>query len=221
MSERAHLALRLEGPLQSWGSDSQFNRRQTNPLPTKSALLGMCCAAMGVAKGSDVEAAMLPKLARFGCIVIALNRPDAKYPTGRLEDYHTVQGTRIASGGTKDTHLTRRDYLTDARFAAILSGDRETIERIGVALSDPKWGVWLGRKACIPSAPVFAGVSATEAEALALVLGGESLTAFTRQREVATFAEGNDNLRDQPLSFATPRDFSPRRVKRIEAGQPE
>ncbi len=38
---------------------------------------------------------------------------------------------------------------------------------------------------------------------------------------VATFAEGNATLRDQPLSFATPRDFSPHRVKRIEAGQPE
>ena len=221
MSERAHLALRLEGPLQSWGSESQFNRRQTNPLPTKSALLGMCCAAMGLGKGTLKEAATLPALAKLGCLVIALNRSDAKNPTNRLEDYHTVQGTRIASGGTKDTHLTRRDYLTDARFAAILSGDAELLKDIASALANPKWGIWLGRKACIPSAPVLAGIRDTEAYALALVLDGQPLTAFTRQREVATFDQGNDTLRDQPLSFATPRDFSPRRVKRIEAGQPE
>ena len=221
MSERAHLALRLQGPLQSWGSESQFNRRQTNPLPTKSALLGMCCAAMGLAKGSDREKETLPELARLGLLVVALNQPGAALPVRRLEDYHTVQGTRIASGGTKETHLTRRDYLTDARFAAILSGDGALIGEISAALIDPRWGLWLGRKACIPSAPVCAGVRATEAEALALVLDGRPLTDFTRQREVADFAEGNDTLRDQPLSFATPRDFSPRRVRRLEAGQAE
>jgi len=231
MSDRAHLTLRLEGPLQSWGSESQFNRRQTNPLPTKSALLGMCCAAMRLGKGSPEEKAKLPALAKLGCLVIALNRPDSQYPTRRLEDYHTVQHTRTADGKTKETHLTRRDYLTDARFAAILSGDAALLKEIAAALADPQWGIWLGRKACIPSAPVLAGIRAdedvslalrkTEAEALALVLDGEPLTAFTRQREVATFAEGNDTLRDQPLSFVTPRDFSPRRVKLWRAGEPE
>lgn len=216
---KAHLALRLEGPLQSWGSESQFARRQTNPLPTKSAILGICCAAMGLHKGSPEEAALLA--APFGCLIIALNRPDAKHPTGRLEDYHTVQGTRIASGGTKDTHLTRRDYLTDAKFAAILSGDPALITTIAAALADPKWGIWLGRKACIPSAPILAGKCDTEAEAIALLLKGEPLTAYTRQREVPTFAEGSDTLADQPLSFATPRTFAPRRVLRREAGQIE
>ena len=216
---KAHLALRLEGPLQSWGSDSQYARRHTNPLPTKSAILGICCAAMGLHKGSPEESALLS--APLGCLIIALNRPDAEHPTVRLEDYHTVQGTRIASGGTKDTHLTRRDYLADAKFAAIISGEPALIERIAAALADPKWGIWLGRKACIPSAPILAGKCDTEAEAIALLLKGEPLTAYTRQREAATFAEGSDTLADQPLSFATPRQFAPRRVLRREAGQME
>jgi CRISPR system Cascade subunit CasD len=42
------LALRLEGPLQSWGFDSQYNRRNTGLMPTKSAIAGMCCAALGL-----------------------------------------------------------------------------------------------------------------------------------------------------------------------------
>jgi len=222
MSDHAHLALRLEGPLQSWGYESQFNRRQTGPLPTKSALLGLCAAAMGLAKGSADEAAMLPRLAELRCLVLALNRPGAAgFATARLEDYHTVQNTRTADGKIKATHLTRRDYLTDARFLGLLSGERLLAQRVSAALQDPVWGVWLGRKACIPSAPVFAGLFDSEADALAALLGGEPIDAFTRQREVAAFAEGTDSLPDQPLSFAIPRAFAPRRVRRREAGQAE
>jgi CRISPR system Cascade subunit CasD len=172
---------------------------------------------MGLPKGSPEEAAMLPQLAQLGCLVISLGGENA----GRLEDYHTVQGTRIASGGTKETHLTRRDYLTDSSFAAILSGPAPLIERIAAALADPVWGVWLGRKACIPTAPLLAGAFPTEAEALAVLLKGRPLADYTRQREVTDFATGTDTLRDQPLSFATPRAFAPRRVHRREAGQPE
>ena len=46
-SEKACLALRLEGPLQSWGFDSQYSRRSTALMPTRSAIGGMCCAALG------------------------------------------------------------------------------------------------------------------------------------------------------------------------------
>ena len=35
-SENKYLALRLQGPLQSWGFDSQYNRRNTGLMPTKS-----------------------------------------------------------------------------------------------------------------------------------------------------------------------------------------
>ncbi len=46
-SDKSFLALRLEGPLQSWGFSSQYNRRGTGLMPTKSAIAGMCCAAKG------------------------------------------------------------------------------------------------------------------------------------------------------------------------------
>ena len=62
-SENNYLALRLQGPLQSWGFDSQYNRRNTGLMPTKSALAGMCCAALGFGRGSDEEQAFLAKFA--------------------------------------------------------------------------------------------------------------------------------------------------------------
>ena len=62
-SETAYLALLLDGPLQSWGFASRFQRRTTGLHPTKSGVVGLICAAMGLAKGSPDERVTLPNLA--------------------------------------------------------------------------------------------------------------------------------------------------------------
>lgn len=225
-TETAHLGMRLIGPLQAWGYSSQFSRRNTGLLPTKSAVLGICCAAMGVAKGSDQEEGKLEELRRLRFVVIAVprahrhgGREEVPFAVRRIVDYHTVQNTRTAEGKVKDTHLTWRQYLCDASFVAVLSGGKTLIEEVGSALQDPVWGLWLGRKSCIPAVPVFAGVHETEEGALRALLGPRPLAGFTHQREVDTFEEGTDTLPDQPLSFggdSRPRAFTPRRVRLIE-----
>jgi len=62
MSDTASLALLLDGPLQSWGLASRFQRRTTGLYPTKSGVIGLLSAAMGLAKGSPEEAEWLPKV---------------------------------------------------------------------------------------------------------------------------------------------------------------
>lgn len=225
-TETAHLGIRLVGPLQAWGYNSQFSRRNTGLLPTKSAILGMCCAAMGVPKGSDQEEGKLEELRRLRLVVIAVprahrhgGREEVPFAVWRIVDYHTVQNTRTAEGKVKDTHLTWRQYLCDASFVAVLSGGKTLIEEVGSALEDPVWGLWLGRKSCIPAVPVFAGVHETEEGALRVLLGARPLAGFTHQREVDRFEDGTDTLPDQPLSFggsSRPRSFTPRRVRLIE-----
>ena len=42
------LLLRLAAPMQSWGISSKFDRRTTNMEPTRSGVIGMLAAAMGV-----------------------------------------------------------------------------------------------------------------------------------------------------------------------------
>ncbi len=214
---KAWLALRLQGPLQSWGFEDRFNRRKTGSLPTKSALLGLCCAALGAGRGSAQENEWLPRLNKLECLVID-TRESGQRTMRRMEDFHTVQNTRTADGKTKETHITRRTYLNDAAFAALLSGDEATLNELKTALADPVWGVWLGRKACIPSAPVLVAVFATEGAALERVLKGRPLSAFTHQREAHSFADGTDSFMDAPLTFADPREFTPRRVKLVRPG---
>lgn len=211
------LALRLEGPLQSWGFDSQYNRRNTGLLPTKSAIAGMCCAAQGLPRGSSAEQKFLAAFGevRMTAIVIPCNGAKKELSVRRLQDYHTVQNTRRASGSINNNCvLTNRQYLTDAAFGVLLEGKAPLLKQIADALSDPVWGIWLGRKTCIPSAPVFVGLKENRDEALRLLLGEKPLEFFTRQEDVENFADGHDSLPDTAISFASEqRLFSPRRVR--------
>jgi len=229
-SDKRFLALRLEGPLQSWGFDSQYNRRNTGLMPTKSAIAGMCCAALGYPRGSEKEQEFLSTFGTVRMTAVAIPRKGTKkeLPVRRLQDYHTVQNTKTADGKNKDCHITHRQYLTDATFGILLEGDADMLGKIATALVDPVWGIWLGRKTCIPSAPVLPGLKEntddpprllkeTRDDALRFLIGEKPLESFTRQEEVDNFVEGRDSLPDAPVSFATERRlFSPRRVRTLQ-----
>ncbi len=227
-SDKRYLALRLEGPFQSWGFDSQYNRRNTGLMPTKSAIGGMCCAALGWSRGSDEEQKFITLFGAVRMTTIAIPRQVAKkeLPVRRLQDYHTVQNTMRAKGTLNtDCVLTHRQYLTDAAFGVLLEGDAVLLGEIAVALADPKWGIWFGRKTCIPSAPLLVSLKEhsddlsrllkeNREDALRLLIGEKPIDSFTWQEEVDNFGEGSDSLPDAPVSFATERRLhAPRRVR--------
>ncbi len=167
------LLLRLEGPLQSWGVRSRWSRRDTGPEPTKSAIIGMLGAAAGILRPDwrsesepDRTLEEWDKALRFG---VRVDRP------GVIEtDYHTVQGPlwdaegnfkktkkEVKYSGGKwvfwETHNeeTWRDYLHDAAFLVALEGDCDLLKNLEAHLHSPKWPIFLGRKACLPSRPVL------------------------------------------------------------------
>ena len=230
MSSDAYLALLLDAPLQSWGVASRFQRRTTGLHPTKSGVIGLVCATLGISKGTDAEHELLPQLAALKMTSVAIPRRvgglrsvvAAPLPVRRMEDFHTVQGTRRASGKpNNDPVVTRRQYLADAKFGIILAGDRVLLERVAEKLRDPVWGVWLGRKSCIPAEPVCRGVFTTRQEAQHELIGDSPIEQFTRVEEVTDFAAGTDSYNDQPVSFGQTnsssegRAFSVRRVSLI------
>jgi len=156
MSQPNTVFLRLEGLLQSWGDTSKFVVRRTMEAPTKSGVLGLICCAMGLSR----EAAR-PKLPELNKLVMGV-RMDR--PGTRWWDYQTVGagiGLMTAAGGIKTdaqgTLVTRREYLTDASFLVVLHGEPTLIENVAKALQIPKWPIYLGRKSCPPSIPIFAG----------------------------------------------------------------
>jgi CRISPR system Cascade subunit CasD len=208
----AYLPLWLDAPMQSWGVASRFQNRETLLFPSKSGIVGMICAALGLPKGSERERETLPRLAALKLTVWTLPRLNEKgesIPIQRLTDFHTVMGTRLASGESNPHPVvTRRDYLCDARFGAMLAGDASVLASVAAALADPVWGIWLGRKCCLPAAPVLAGgpfPSSPEAWSAILRAAGyppEATEAgLAKVQEVSSFADGTDTYLDQPIAF--------------------
>jgi CRISPR system Cascade subunit CasD len=153
------LLLRLEGPMQSWGIQSRYGRRDTGLEPSKSGVIGLLCAALG--RPRDADLSDLAAL-RMG---VRVDRP------GTVEsDYHTTGakdallpnygvaafGTKI--GETTGTVLSTRFYLADASFLVGLEAstpDHETLlARVNDALARPVWPLFLGRKAFVPATPI-------------------------------------------------------------------
>ncbi|MGE3312453.1 MAG: type I-E CRISPR-associated protein Cas5/CasD [Limisphaerales bacterium] len=239
MSSEASLAFLLEGPMQSWGTNSRYQRRATDPFPSKSGVLGLVAAALGIDKHAADESERLKPLAvlRFEAYRVPrerAGRAGEAIPVHRLEDYHTLGGgfdeatdpwaragiPRKASGGPFGTVVTRRTYLTDAIFLALLTGDRAVLETVATGLEDPVWGVWLGRKCCLPSMPLRACVDPSREAAIAGVLERAQAMAPTSgsskawrygipacvSREMApgddaSPRDGADTCADQPESF--------------------
>ena len=50
----ATLLLRLAAPLQAWGAESKFETRRTLHYPTKSGVIGMLAASLGLGLGLAV-----------------------------------------------------------------------------------------------------------------------------------------------------------------------
>ncbi len=149
------LFLRLEGPLQAWGvQESKFAVRRTAEAPTKSGIIGMLCAALGISR-SDAAKDWLPKLSALQ-MGVRIDMPGIRW-----WDYHTVGADmqmRIAEGEDKTKSgamLTRREYICDASFLVALQGEPELIEELITALQKPKWTLYLGRKSCSPSRPIL------------------------------------------------------------------
>ncbi len=154
MTEANTLFLRLEGSLQAWGDTSKFVIRRTMEAPTKSGVLGLLCCAMGLSRQAASE--RLPKLREL-VMGVRIDRPGTRW-----WDYHTVGagiGLTTAGGslktGAQGTLITRREYLADASFLVALQGDAKLIQELAAAMASPRWPVFLGRKSCPPSMPVF------------------------------------------------------------------
>ena len=82
-ADLAYLALYLDAPLQSWGYQSRFDRRTTLSQPTRSGIVGMICAAMGIDRA---DVARLASLADLNLTVYTFQQ------RGRLVDFHTIGG---------------------------------------------------------------------------------------------------------------------------------
>ena len=212
----ACLLLRCVGPMQSWGSRSRFQERDTEREPTKSGIIGLLCAALGRDRAEPMDdlAAL-----RMGV------RVDLE---GRVEnDYHTALNVLKANQSGTDTQISNRAYLADAAFLVGLEGDVTLLEQLQQALKNPRWPLFLGRKSFVPGCPIYLKDGFQPEGNLEISLGNyESIAPFPAKNNAfkpeqkmrlvleSTSEMGVETRLDSPIDFRhLSRRFEQRQIK--------
>jgi CRISPR system Cascade subunit CasD len=226
-----YLLLWLEAPLQSWGHDSKFGRRDSLDFPTKSGVLGLLCSARGAGGEerewlatfadldmrvvgyvlSDQQGQALPRQPLMRDFQMVGSGYDDQDPWETLLIPKTNEGKKAVGGGTKMTH---RFYLQDMAFAVAVQAPAAQVEAIGAALTNPVWDLYLGRKTCVPTEFIFQGFFDVPGEAL---LAGEALAAQKNRSFSFKVLQGEHPgealvLNDVPLQFGEHKKYRDRRV---------
>ncbi len=198
--------------MMSWGDHSQFGYRDSRREPTKSAVIGLLCAALGRPRWEPI--ADLAAL-RMG---VRVNKE------GVLQrDYHTVQDD-MRDKQKANTTLSDRVYVADGDYLVGLEGEDGALLRgLDGALRSPCWHLYLGRKSFIPSRPIPVGVvDLPLAEALrrATYEVRRGKVPPQRLRLVLEAVDGTDARLDVPLDWQR-RLFGRRLVMTEFCGLPE
>lgn len=161
-----YLTFQLYGMLSAFGLVAVGEVRLTAGHPTRSAVMGLLAACLGIRR--DEEARLAALSAGYGLAV----RVDA--PGTPLLDYHTIQtppeknkrtyrtradelGGLLGRDEEPYTILSRREYLCGAYFTVSLWTTTDAppypLEDLATALRRPVFTPYLGRKCCPPSLP--------------------------------------------------------------------
>ncbi len=229
-----YILLWLEGPLQSWGADSKFGRRDTLPFPTRSGVMGLLLCALG-ASGEQKE--LLDRMARFRQTVISYariqeykNRPsEKKEREPLLMDFHMVgsgyndndpwetllipktsEGKKAVGGGAK---MTYRYYLQDAKFAVVIEIPDDLTESFVYALQHPVYDLYLGRKNCVATEFIYQGMFQDEELAFShadILMKGKNLIQDFKVLEGEHEGDMNMTINDIPIQFGPNKKYRER-----------
>lgn len=143
------LLLRMRAPMMSWGDHSRFTIRDTQREPTKSAVIGLLCAALGRPRWESVSDLAALKMG------VRVNQEGVVQ-----QDYHTVMDGIKSSGGKGGTVISHRYYVADADYLVGLEiPDPDLLEQLDQALQNPVWQLYFGRKSFVPSHPITIGIT--------------------------------------------------------------
>jgi CRISPR system Cascade subunit CasD len=226
-----YLLLWLEAPLQAWGHDSRFGRRDSLDFPTKSGVLGLLCCARG-AGGPEhdwlaawanldmqVEAYVpllssgqpvrrQPLLCDFQMVGSGYDDQD---PWQTLLIPKTSEGKKAVGGGTK---MTYRYYVQDMAYAVALQGPAALLQEAADALHQPVWDLYLGRKNCVPTEFIGQGVFDTAEQAFAFAhnLAADKSRGLAMRVLQGEYEGEVLTLNDIPLQLGPHKLYRDRRV---------
>ena len=158
-----YLVFRLYGAMASWGEIAVGEDRHTASYPSKSAIIGLLGAALGIKREDEEKQNQLQQGYSLAVEI---------FSTGHLlRDYHTTQ---VPSSTGKFNYRTRRDeiILGKEQLGTILSSREYRCDALALVamralvsapnsladvkehLLQPKFHLYLGRKSCPLAAPL-------------------------------------------------------------------
>ncbi len=151
--------------MQAWGGPVIGDNRPTLPFPTRSGVLGLVAACMGILRSENDRLLALAEGTRVHVRVDPAGTP--------LVDDQTIQDNPNASP-TRQTIQSKRTYLCDASFAVVVvPGPHTSLEAIASAAVFPVFAPFLGRRTCVLSTPLLIAPQVTGADPIALFEGVE------------------------------------------------
>jgi CRISPR system Cascade subunit CasD len=168
VGDRRHILLHLDAPLMAFGAPIVDQHGVTGDVPLPSMITGLLGNALGYRR---VDAERLQRLQDRLVLAARWDRPGE-----RLRDFQTAEigaadcawttrgrpeGRKGGAGTYVGKHIRHRWHQADARVTIALrldpEGEAPTVDDLAAALSSPARALFIGRKPCLPAAPLFAG----------------------------------------------------------------
>jgi len=173
---KEYLILKLQGPMQAWGEHSFEGLRPSNYVPTRSAVIGLLGACLGIKREEKNRYKELVDSIGMAVRVDMRKSPDnedKRLIQQKMTDYHTIKNARKDYHGlsSHETIQTWREYLMDAEFTVAIwnrGADETLIENLDQAVKKPYFTPYLGRRSCPIARPLFERILKADSELAAL-----------------------------------------------------
>jgi CRISPR system Cascade subunit CasD len=170
------LLFRLYGPLASWGEIAVGENRHTAGYPSKSAMLGLIGAALGIARDDEERQRQLQEGYALAVEVFSAGYLLRDFHTAQVPDsvgkfsYRTRRDELILGKDRLGTILSSREYRSDALALVALRALDDapfSLAAIKDKLLKPVFYLYLGRKSCPLAAPLSPQLLSEQANFLA------------------------------------------------------
>jgi CRISPR system Cascade subunit CasD len=222
-----YLIIKLQGAMQAWGGHTYEDYRPSLIFPTRSAIIGLLGACLGIER-EDLTG--LKALDNSFKLTIRANKrkivqreKSAVKPLvsmQKITDFHTVQHARKVDGKPRqEAIVSRREYLCDAEFTLALSFAEDAdydLERVKQDIQKPIYTPFLGRRSCPIQCPLYEAVINAENPPAALSQIAPYYGTLYSELEL----DGGTPMmvRDQPLFITKVRQFNNRKIYILSSG---
>jgi CRISPR system Cascade subunit CasD len=218
-----YLVFRLYAPLASWGEIAIGESRHTAHYPSKSALIGLLGAALGINRDDEEQQQRLQQGYAFAVELFTAGSLLRDYHTAQVPDsvgkftYRTRRDELVLGKERLGTILSSREYRTDVlALASVRALDNApyALAEIQEKLLKPVFHLYLGRKSCPLAAPLNPQLLTGQPNFFA------AFKAYQHKPLLPTFKPETDGLTERDLYWlgcpkdrhyyweGTPEDFS-------------